>query len=68
MDWLEDNTEFFNKLNSDACGITEVSVRALKDILIELGAELEPTIAAAIKDDIAWAEAHAEDWIEYDCF
>jgi len=68
VDWLEDNTGFYSPLNMDACGMTEVEVSDLKRMVKQLTKKVDADVLAKIKDDIAWAEAKGNGWIEYDCF
>ena len=66
IEWLESNTNFFEKLDMDCCGISDVSVEDLKKLVKAKGIDKETT--KAILEDIRWAEAEKNDWIQYYCF
>jgi len=69
MDWLRTNTHFLDRLNDDACGTTDVAVDELKRMVKELaGVKDAHEALQLLQEDIAWAETHRNDWIQYDCF
>jgi len=71
MKFLE-RYSFYESLN-EGCGITEVSVKILKealeqDLADENDKKEEKYIKDNIKKDIAWAKKRGEEYIQYYCF
>ena len=66
-EYLADNTSFYNFLNDDGCGTTELMVKEIKDILSKAKElELDEYHIKAFKEDIEGLSD--EDYVSYDCF
>jgi hypothetical protein len=68
MDWLEGHTLFFDPLNEDACGLTEVSIKDLKTMLLAIGGKIDKDVKKAIEQDIQFAEDQGDECVQYYCF
>lgn len=66
MDFLE-RKGFYESLNQDNVGITEVTVETLQEALDEV-VGLDKDLRKSIETDIAWAKKKGEDYIQYYCF
>jgi len=66
--WLDRHTSFFNPLNCDCCGLTEVSVDDLKAMLSEIGGEMEEGLRNSIEADIKFAEDRGDEYVQYYCY
>ena len=67
-DWLDKHTSFFNRLNCDSCGLTELSVEELKTMLSEIGGILDEDVKESVKDDIKFAESQGNEYVQYYCY
>jgi hypothetical protein len=67
-DWLGEHTSFNGTLNCDCCGLTEVSVEGLKDMLSEIGEKLDEDVKKSIKEDIEFAESQGDEYVQYYCY
>ena len=64
--YLERNTEFYDSLDMDCCGLAEVKVSVLKEILSKAASlELDEETVRAIEEDIAHSEY---DYVQYYCY
>jgi hypothetical protein len=68
VEWLLRNTSFFNSLNCDCCGLTEVSVEALERMLSEIGDKIDPLVKEAIERDIRLAIERGDEYATYYCY
>jgi hypothetical protein len=68
VDWLRQNTCFFEPLNLDWCGLTEVEVDDLKTMLSEIGDEIDEDTKKAIMEDIRSAEDQDNSYVQYYCY
>jgi len=66
--WLEKKTFFFESLNADRCGFTEVEVDDLKAMLSEIGGQISERQKKAIEEDIKIAVGQDNWYIRYYCF
>lgn len=66
--WLEENTHFYSRINTDCGGIGEVSVQDIERMLAEIGGKLDVETRLQLRADVAWTKANGGDWLEYDCF
>jgi len=66
MEFLE-GYGFYNQLNDDARGITNISVKALKEAMKEVK-ELDSETKRCILKDIKEAEKNGEEYIQYYCY
>ena len=66
--WLETHTDFYSRLNSDACGVTEVSVEDLELAIEALGKKLDTHTKKSLLDDIAFAKKNGDTYVQYDVF
>lgn len=66
--WLGKHTSFYDLLNNDGNGISEVAVADWNKMLGELGDELDEGQRLAIENDVQWAAGKGLDYIQYDCF
>lgn len=69
MDFLESETGFYNGLNQDACGMTEIEVSLLvKAVKKAKSLELDKDQVKSLQADIKWAKENSLDYIQYYCF
>jgi len=72
MRWLEENTNFYESLNYDGCGFTELSVEDLRGLVTYLetfsGEDGVDWVLERLKDDIKFAEERGMDWVFYKLF
>ncbi len=72
LDFIEQHNEdyagFYEQLNADGGGMVNVSVTALRKAVKSKKLKLPPEVVAALRKDIAWAEAQGVDDVQYDCF
>jgi hypothetical protein len=68
IDWLEEHTSFFNPLNCDCCGLTDLSIEDLKTMLSEIGEKLDEDVRKSIEKDIEFAESQGDEYVQYYCF
>jgi len=68
VDWLMANTSFFDSLNFDCFGLTEVSIDNLKRMLSEIGDEIDPDIREAIEEDIRVSLERGDEFVSYYCY
>jgi hypothetical protein len=66
VEWLDKKTAFFQSLNFDAVGLTEIDVDELKRALVEIN-DLKQDIRKAIEEDINAAEEIGRDYVQYYC-
>lgn len=66
--WLDAYTDFYSRLNADACGVTEVSVEDLELAIKSLGNNLDKHTKQQLKDDIAFAKKNGDAYVQYDVF
>lgn len=66
MEFLEGNSDFYNSLNQDGCGVGEVSVEVLEKAIKEV--ELEEDLKASLQVDIDYAKKNELEYIQYYCF
>ena len=69
MEFLDSEADFYSQLTSDGTGVTEASVEVLEkaiDKATEL--ELDADTITNIKEDIVWAKAHNEEFVQYYCY
>jgi hypothetical protein len=68
VDWFRRKTSFFEPLNLDWCGLTEVQVDDLKAMLSEIGKEIEEDTRKAIVEDIRFADERGDWYVQYYCY
>lgn len=69
MAYLEEETSFYDPLDSDRAGQTELSLDQLRDILKKKKElELSDFTIKAIAEDIESAEDKCDDYVLYDCY
>lgn len=66
VQFLERECDFWERLNGDGCGLSEIPVAILQDAIKELS--LDPELVQALEEDIRWAEINKEDYIQYYCY
>jgi hypothetical protein len=66
FDWLQANTDFTSRLNEDCCGIGDIAVTDLKQMIKDL--KLDKEVVERIKEEIKWAEKEGDEYITYECF
>lgn len=66
--WLEKKTFFFESLNADCCGLTEVEVDDLKAMLLEIGEQISECARKAIEEDIRIAQRKDDWYVRYFCY
>lgn len=66
--WLEKKTFFFESLNEDWCGLTEVEVDDLKAMLSEIGGQISECARKAIEEDIKIAKSKDDWYVRYYCY
>ncbi|MHB8084388.1 MAG: hypothetical protein ACYDHZ_00985 [Dehalococcoidia bacterium] len=65
----DDLADPYDQLNNEGVGMVSVSVRVLKKaVKAAENLKLSPEVVAALKADIAWAEAQDVPDIQYDCY
>jgi len=68
VEWLMRNTSFFDSLDCDCCGLTEVSVEDLERMLSEIGEKIDPGVRKMIERDIRFAVEKGDDYVPYYCY
>jgi len=68
VEWLMGNTSFFDSLNCECCGLTEVSVEDLERMLSGVGEEIDPGVRKMIERDIRVAVKKGDDYVVYYCY
>ena len=67
IDWLCENTSFYDTLDYDGCGLTDISDEELKTMLSEIGEKLNEDLKKSIKEDIEFAESQGNGYVQYYC-
>jgi len=68
VEWLRDNTLFFESLNEEMCGLTEAHVEDLKTMLSEIGDKIDPYARETIERDIKLAIERGDEYVTYYCY
>jgi hypothetical protein len=68
VDWLLRETSFFQSLNEEWHGLTDVSIEDLERMLSEIGKEIDGDVREAIKKDIKFAEEQGDEYVQYYCY
>ena len=63
MDFLQQNSDFYNGLNQDGCGVAEVSVEVLEKAIKEV--KLEEDLKTSLQTDINRAKKDEVEYIQY---
>lgn len=67
--WLDENTSFYEPLNIDACGLTELSVEDIKKILkLAKVLELEAEDVKDFKEALERAKKEGDEYVQYYCY
>jgi len=66
IEWLEDNTSFYDNLNIDVCGIAELSIEDIEQMLKDL--ELDKDQVEQFKKDIEFAKKKGDTYVQYYIF
>jgi hypothetical protein len=69
--WLQNNTEFYDVLTYDLCGVAELPVETVKELISYLIHDNDPEYKDIIEwfeKDIQWAKDNKEDFVRYYCF
>lgn len=67
-EWLSNNTTFFQSLNQDCCGLTEVNVDSLREMLLEIGEKLDEGDVETLKENIEFAVSEGNMYVQYYCY
>ena len=59
---------YMDGLNMDACGVMDISITQIEELLMELGDKVDKDTQKSLRDDIEWAKKRKEDYIQYYCF
>lgn len=63
-----DRLVVYEALGEEGCGVTEVSVDKLKELLADKSFKMEAETREALQKDLDWAIAGEHEYIQYDCF
>jgi hypothetical protein len=69
--WLQNNTEFYDVLNSDLCGVAELPVETVEELINFLLHDNDPEYKDTIEwleRDVKWAKDNKKDFLMYYCF
>lgn len=67
-DEIVERLGIYQDLGEEGCGIGEVEVERLKNLLDDKTVKLEPETRQALQTDYEWAVKNNHEWIQYDCF
>jgi len=68
VDFLEEDTDFTECWTGDGIGTIEVPVSRLRELLVAIPMHADDRRKKAIIEDVAWAEANGQEFVQYECF
>lgn len=66
VQFLERECNFWERLNGDGVGLSEIPVEILERAIKELSPK--PELKQALEADIGWAEINKQDFVQYYCY
>jgi len=69
LELLDEETRFFDNLNADGIGLTEVPVEVLEEAVAKKDElELKEWVVENLKEDIEWGKKFGNGYVIYYCF